>query len=56
VRPITVGGQRASALRFDDPRVQALLLVLVLYLIQIDGLRANSSASLWLNCWGSPRP
>lgn len=27
VRPITVGEQRASALRFDDPRVQAFLLV-----------------------------
>jgi hypothetical protein len=41
VRPITVGGQRASALRFDDPRVQALLLVLVLYLTQIDGFTSK---------------
>ena len=41
VRPITVDGQRASALRFDDPRVQALLLVLVLHLIQTDGFTSK---------------
>lgn len=41
VRPITVGPQRASALRFDDPRVQALLLVLVLYLFQTDGFTSK---------------
>jgi hypothetical protein len=29
--PIVVGGQRAAALRFDDPRVQALLSVLVVF-------------------------
>jgi hypothetical protein len=37
VRPITVGEQRASALRFDDPRVQALFAVIVLFLFQADG-------------------
>jgi hypothetical protein len=41
VRPITVGNQRASALRFDDPRVQALLLVLVMYLMQTDGFTSK---------------
>jgi hypothetical protein len=41
VRPITVGNQRASALRFDDPRVQALLLVLVTYLMQTDGFTSK---------------
>ena len=37
VRPITVGEQRASALRFDDPRVQALFAAIVLFLFQADG-------------------
>jgi hypothetical protein len=41
VRPITVGQQRASALRFDDPRVQALFLVLVLYIFQTDGFASK---------------
>ena len=40
VRPITVGEQRASALRFDDPRVQALLMVLVLFVLHTDGFRS----------------
>ena len=37
VRPIEVEGQRASALRFGDPRVQALLSVLVLFSFQPRG-------------------
>jgi hypothetical protein len=37
VQPITVAGQRASALRFDDPRVQALLSVIVLFALQPQG-------------------
>lgn len=41
VRPITVGEQRASALRFDDPRVQALLAVLLLLVFQIDGFASH---------------
>jgi len=41
VRPVTVGEQRASALRFDDPRVQALFLVLVLFVFQTDGFRSS---------------
>lgn len=41
VRPITVGEQRASALRFDDPRVQALFAVLLLFVFQIDGFASH---------------
>jgi hypothetical protein len=41
VRPITVGDQRASALRFDDPRVQALFLALVLFVLHTDGFRSS---------------
>jgi hypothetical protein len=37
VRPVEVSGQRASALRFDDPGVQALLTVLLLFVFQIQG-------------------
>lgn len=40
VRPITVGEQRAAALRFDDPRVQALFLALVLFVLHTDGFRS----------------
>lgn len=41
VRPITVGTQRASALRFDDPKVQALLLTLVMFATHINGFRSK---------------
>jgi hypothetical protein len=37
VRPIEIEGQRASALRFGDPRVQALFAVLVLFSLQLRG-------------------
>jgi hypothetical protein len=37
VQPVTVGGQRASALRFDDPRVQALLSAIVIFALQPQG-------------------
>ena len=37
VRPIEVDGQRAAALRFGDPRVQALLAVLVAFSFQLRG-------------------
>jgi len=36
-RPITVDGQRASALRFGDSQVQALFAVLVLFSLQLRG-------------------
>jgi hypothetical protein len=41
VRPISVGEQRASALRFDDPRVQALVAALLLLVFQIDGFTSH---------------
>jgi hypothetical protein len=37
VRPIEVDGQRAASLRFGDPRVQALLAVLVVFSFQLRG-------------------
>lgn len=37
VRPIEVGGQRATALRFGDARTQALLHALVLFSVQTQG-------------------
>ena len=37
VRPIDVDGQHAAALRFDDPRVQALFASLVLFVLQFRG-------------------
>jgi hypothetical protein len=39
VRPIEVNGQRASALRFDDKRVQALFSLLVCFSFQPHGMR-----------------
>ena len=38
-QPANVEGQRASALRFGDPRVQALFAVLVLFSLQPQGFR-----------------
>lgn len=40
-RPVTVDGQRAAALRFADPRVQALLHVLLLFVL-VQGTFAHS--------------
>jgi hypothetical protein len=37
VRPVDIDGQHASALRFDDPRVQALFSVLVLFCLLPQG-------------------
>jgi hypothetical protein len=37
VRSIEVNGQRASALRFGDPRVQALFAVLAVFTLQLQG-------------------
>jgi hypothetical protein len=37
--PVTVEGQRASALRFGDARVQCLLTVLLLLCLQLEGFR-----------------
>jgi hypothetical protein len=41
VRPTEVRGQRASALRFDDPRVQALFAAIVMFLFQTDGFTSS---------------
>jgi hypothetical protein len=38
-QPVEVDGQRGSALRFGDPRVQGLLAVLVLFCLQPEGFR-----------------
>jgi len=40
-RPVHVGDQRVPALRFGDPRVQALFSVLVLFCIQPQGFQAK---------------
>ena len=40
-RPLQLGPQRVPALRFDDPRVQALYSVLVLFCIQPQGFQAK---------------
>jgi hypothetical protein len=37
VRPIELGGQRAAALRFGEPRTQALLNALVMFSVQTQG-------------------
>ena len=46
VRPIEVDGQRASALRFGDARVQALLSVLVLFSFQLRGFTNQGMRAL----------
>jgi len=46
VRPIQVEGQRASALRFGDAHVQALLSVLVLFSFQLRGFTNQEMRAL----------
>ena len=46
VQPIEVDGQRASALRFGDPRVQALFSVLVLFSLQARGFTNQEMRAL----------
>src|ERR1700678_707452 len=46
VRPIEVAGQRASALRFGDAHVQALLSVLVLFSFQLRGFTNQEMRAL----------
>ncbi len=41
VRPVKVGDQRAAGLRFDDPRVQALFSVMLLYVFQTEGFASK---------------
>ena len=47
VRPAEIDGQRASALRFGDPRVQALFAALVVFSLQLRGF-TNSEMRLLL--------
>ena len=46
VQPMEVDGQRASALRFGDPRVQALFSVLVLFSLQARGFTNQEMRAL----------
>ena len=46
VQPIQVEGQRASALRFGDARVQALLSVLVLFSLHLRGFTNQEMLAL----------
>ena len=46
VRPIEVEGQRAAALRFGDPRVQALFAVLVMFSLQLRGFTNQEMRAL----------
>jgi len=47
-RPVTIDNQRASALRFADPRVQALCHVMLLFLL-VHGTFADLAASIALS-------
>jgi hypothetical protein len=52
VRPIEVEGQRASALRFGDARVQALFSVLVLFSLQLQGFNNQEVRALMAQLLG----
>lgn len=41
VRPVQVGEQRGSALRFDDPRAQALFAAILLFVFQTEGFASK---------------
>lgn len=53
-KPVQVDGQRGSALRFGDPRVQALLAVLVLFCLQPEGFRNQQLRPLLAQFLGCP--
>lgn len=52
--PATVDGQRASALRFGDTRVQALFGVLMLLCLQVEGFRNRQLCPLLAQMLGLP--
>jgi hypothetical protein len=52
--PATVDGQRASALRFGDARVQALFAVLMLLCLQVEGFRNRQLCPLLAQMLGLP--
>ena len=45
-RPVDVDGQRASALRFGDKRVQALFAALVVFSLQLRGFNNQEMPAL----------
>ena len=51
--PATVEGQRASALRFGDARVQCLFAVLLLLCLQLEGFRNRQLRPLLARMIGS---
>lgn len=51
-QPAKVDGQHASALRFGDARVQALLSVLVIFCLQPEGFRNKQLRPLLAQCLG----
>jgi hypothetical protein len=53
VRPIKVDGQRASALRFGDARVQALFAVLAVFSLQLQGFSNREMRVLLAQLLGS---
>jgi hypothetical protein len=53
-RPVTTAGQRAPALRFADPLVQALLSVLVLFRLLPDGWRQRDLCAPLASLLGLP--
>jgi hypothetical protein len=54
-QPANIGGQRVSALRFGDPRVQALFAVLVLLSLQPQGFRNKELRPLLAQALGLDR-
>jgi hypothetical protein len=53
-QPVTVDGQRASALRFGDPMVQALLSTLVLFVLAPEGFRSHELRARLAQLLGVP--
>ena len=51
-KPLEVAGQHASALRFGDPRVQALLSVLLMFVLQPAGVPNRQLRPLVAQCLG----
>jgi hypothetical protein len=56
VRPAEVEGQRASALRFGDKRVQALFACWSFSVSSCVGSTTAKCAPCWRNCWASIQP
>lgn len=50
-RPVTIDGNRVSALRFDDPTVLALLTALLVFRLLPRGFPTVNFVSTSLYCW-----